>query len=135
MVQPTVIHIFDIRYNANKLSHSIWAHLKRVFKAACHHSLPLPISISFDLNIRLHKITSFWLMQRSPSLLIWILECTKLWVFDWIEVVAVSFVLSSFLMFGKLRLNEEPQSKFSGNGIYFLGYQFGLGWDGVKMRR
>ncbi|KAL2533930.1 transducin family protein/WD-40 repeat family protein [Abeliophyllum distichum] len=54
-----VIHIFDIRYNAHKPSQSLRAHQKRVFKAAWHHSLPLLISISSDLNIGLHKITSF----------------------------------------------------------------------------
>lgn len=52
-----MIHIFDIRFNANKPSQSIRAHQKRVFKAAWHHSLPLLISISSDLNIGLHKIT------------------------------------------------------------------------------
>ncbi|KAL2554835.1 U5 small nuclear ribonucleoprotein 40 kDa protein [Forsythia ovata] len=54
-----VIHIFDIRYNAHKPFQSLRAHQKRVFKAAWHHSLPLLISISSDLNIGLHKITSF----------------------------------------------------------------------------
>lgn len=53
-----VIHIFDIRYNAHKPSQSIRAHHKRVFKAAWHHSLPLLISTSSDLNIGVHKITS-----------------------------------------------------------------------------
>ncbi|KAD4385895.1 hypothetical protein E3N88_26064 [Mikania micrantha] len=51
-----IIHIFDIRFNSNKPSESIKAHQKRVFKAAWHHSLPLLISISSDLNIGLHKI-------------------------------------------------------------------------------
>ncbi|KAL3831163.1 hypothetical protein ACJIZ3_019965 [Penstemon smallii] len=51
------IHIFDIRYNAHTPSQSIRAHQKRVFKAAWHHSLPILISISSDLNIGLHKIT------------------------------------------------------------------------------
>ncbi|XP_052184051.1 uncharacterized protein LOC127796045 [Diospyros lotus] len=52
-----VVHIFDIRYNAHQPSQSIRAHQKRVFKAEWHHSLPLLISISSDLNIALHKIT------------------------------------------------------------------------------
>nr|GMD23945.1 U5 snRNP-specific protein-like factor [Ipomoea batatas] len=52
-----VIHIFDIRYNSHKPSQSIRAHQKRVFKAVWHHSLPLLISISSDLNIGLHKVT------------------------------------------------------------------------------
>lgn len=52
-----VIHIFDIRYNAQKPTQSIRAHQKRVFKAVWHHALPLLISISSDLNIGLHKIT------------------------------------------------------------------------------
>ncbi|KAJ9567893.1 hypothetical protein OSB04_003859 [Centaurea solstitialis] len=51
-----MIHIFDIRFNANKPSQSIRAHQKRVFKASWHHSLPLLISISSDLNIGLHNI-------------------------------------------------------------------------------
>ncbi|KAL6576466.1 hypothetical protein OROHE_000247 [Orobanche hederae] len=51
-----IIHIFDIRYNADKPSQSIKAHQKRVFKAAWHHALPLLISISSDLNIGLHGI-------------------------------------------------------------------------------
>lgn len=51
---PT-IHVFDIRYTANKPSQSIKAHQKRVFKAVWLHSLPLLISISSDLNIGLHK--------------------------------------------------------------------------------
>ncbi|PWA98051.1 transducin family protein / WD-40 repeat family protein [Artemisia annua] len=51
-----MIHIFDIRLNANQPSQSIKAHQKRVFKAAWHQSLPLLISISSDLNIGLHKI-------------------------------------------------------------------------------
>ncbi|KAI9114320.1 hypothetical protein K1719_014548 [Acacia pycnantha] len=51
-----VIHIFDIRYNAHKPSHSISAHQKRVFKAVWLKSLPVLISISSDLNIGLHKI-------------------------------------------------------------------------------
>ncbi|XP_073299399.1 uncharacterized protein [Primulina huaijiensis] len=52
---PT-IHIFDIRYNSHRPSQSIRAHQKRVFKAVWHHSHPLLISISSDLNIGLHKI-------------------------------------------------------------------------------
>ncbi|XP_019169816.1 PREDICTED: uncharacterized protein LOC109165486 [Ipomoea nil] len=52
-----VIHMFDIRYNSHKPSQSIRAHQKRVFKAVWHHSLPLLISISSDLNIGLHKVT------------------------------------------------------------------------------
>lgn len=51
-----VIHIFDIRYNAHNPSQSVKAHQKRVFKALWHHSLPLLITISSDLNIGLHKI-------------------------------------------------------------------------------
>ncbi|GFZ17311.1 transducin family protein [Actinidia rufa] len=51
-----VIHIFDIRYNAHKPSQSVKAHQKRVFKAVWHHSFPLLISISSDLNVGLHKI-------------------------------------------------------------------------------
>ncbi|XP_076882655.1 uncharacterized protein LOC143531192 isoform X2 [Bidens hawaiensis] len=51
-----MIHIFDIRFNSNKPSQSIKAHQKRVFKAAWHHSLPLLISISSDLNIGIHKV-------------------------------------------------------------------------------
>ncbi|GLU20813.1 hypothetical protein SLE2022_369950 [Rubroshorea leprosula] len=51
-----VIHIFDIRYNAQKPSQSITAHQKRVFKAEWHSSLPLLISISSDLTVGLHKI-------------------------------------------------------------------------------
>ncbi|KAK9187883.1 hypothetical protein WN944_019282 [Citrus x changshan-huyou] len=51
-----VIHLFDIRYSANKPSQSIRAHQKRVFKAVWHYSHPLLISISSDLNIGLHKI-------------------------------------------------------------------------------
>ncbi|KAL6003676.1 hypothetical protein ACLOJK_023910 [Asimina triloba] len=51
-----MIHIFDIRYNAHSPSQSVKAHQKRVFKAVWHHSLPLLISISSDLNIGLHKI-------------------------------------------------------------------------------
>ncbi|XP_016502492.1 uncharacterized protein LOC107820683 [Nicotiana tabacum] len=50
------IHIFDIRYNSHKPSQSIRAHHKRVFKAVWHHTLPLLISISSDLNIGLHRI-------------------------------------------------------------------------------
>ncbi|TYH08923.1 hypothetical protein ES288_A07G055700v1 [Gossypium darwinii] len=50
------IHIFDIRYNACKPSQSIRAHHRRVFKAVWHHSLPLLISISSDLQIGLHKM-------------------------------------------------------------------------------
>ncbi|KAF3443007.1 hypothetical protein FNV43_RR16926 [Rhamnella rubrinervis] len=49
------IHIFDIRYNAQKPSQSIKAHQRRVFKALWLHSIPLLISISSDLNIGLHK--------------------------------------------------------------------------------
>ncbi|KAF3443118.1 hypothetical protein FNV43_RR17039 [Rhamnella rubrinervis] len=49
------IHIFDIRYNAQKPSQSIKAHQRRVFKAVWLHSIPLLISISSDLNIGLHK--------------------------------------------------------------------------------
>lgn len=52
-----MIHIFDIRFNAHNPSQSIRAHQKRVFKAVWHHTLPLLISISSDLNIGLHKIT------------------------------------------------------------------------------
>ncbi|CAH9075850.1 unnamed protein product [Cuscuta epithymum] len=52
-----VIHIFDIRYNSHKPSQSIKAHQKRVFKAVWHHTLPLLISISSDLNIGLHKVS------------------------------------------------------------------------------
>ncbi|KAL6319372.1 hypothetical protein AAG906_014046 [Vitis piasezkii] len=52
-----VIHIFDIRSYAHKPSQSIKAHQKRVFKAIWHHSLPLLISISSDLNIGLHKLS------------------------------------------------------------------------------
>nr|GMD05684.1 U5 snRNP-specific protein-like factor [Ipomoea batatas] len=52
-----VIHIFDIRYNSHKPPQSIRAHQKRVFKAVWHHSLPLLISISSDLNIGLHKVS------------------------------------------------------------------------------
>ncbi|KAJ0571084.1 putative transcription factor WD40-like family [Helianthus annuus] len=51
-----MIHIFDIRFNSKKPSQSIKAHQKRVFKAAWHHSLPLLISISSDLNVGIHKI-------------------------------------------------------------------------------
>ncbi|XP_057970290.1 uncharacterized protein LOC131159420 isoform X2 [Malania oleifera] len=51
-----VIHVFDIRYNARRPAQSIKAHQKRVFKAVWHHSFPLLISISSDLNIGLHKI-------------------------------------------------------------------------------
>ena len=49
------IHIFDIRYNSKEPSQSIKAHQKRVFKACWHHTLPLLISISSDLNIGLHR--------------------------------------------------------------------------------
>jgi WD40 repeat protein len=49
------IHIFDIRYNSKEPSQSIKAHQKRVLKAAWHHTLPLLISISSDLNIGLHR--------------------------------------------------------------------------------
>ncbi|KAM7475801.1 hypothetical protein LguiB_023044 [Lonicera macranthoides] len=52
-----MIHIFDIRFNAHNPSQSIRAHQKRVFKAVWHHTLPLLISISSDLNIGLHKFT------------------------------------------------------------------------------
>ncbi|KAE8123778.1 hypothetical protein FH972_018707 [Carpinus fangiana] len=52
-----MIHIFDIRYTANKPSQSVKAHQKRVFKAEWLHSVPVLISISSDLNIGLHKIT------------------------------------------------------------------------------
>lgn len=51
------IHIFDIRYNSKEPSQSIKAHQKRVFKASWHHSLPLLISISSDLNIGLHRFS------------------------------------------------------------------------------
>ncbi|XAR73113.1 hypothetical protein NMG60_11006964 [Bertholletia excelsa] len=51
-----VIHFFDIRYNACKPFHSLQAHQKRVFKAAWHHSLPILVSISSDLNIGFHKV-------------------------------------------------------------------------------
>lgn len=51
-----VIHIFDVRYNANKPSQSINAHQKRVFKAVWHQKLPLLVSISSDSNIAMHKI-------------------------------------------------------------------------------
>ncbi|KAI4343544.1 hypothetical protein L6164_010881 [Bauhinia variegata] len=51
-----MIHIFDIRYTANKPSQSVRAHQKRVFKAVWLQSLPLLISISSDLNIGLHKL-------------------------------------------------------------------------------
>ncbi|XVF49511.1 hypothetical protein PTKIN_Ptkin04bG0018600 [Pterospermum kingtungense] len=50
-----VIHMFDIRYYADKPFQSIRAHQKRVFKAVWHYSLPLLISISSDLQIGLHK--------------------------------------------------------------------------------
>ncbi|VFQ87231.1 unnamed protein product [Cuscuta campestris] len=49
------IHIFDIRYNSHQPLQSLNAHKNRVFKAAWHHTLPLLISISSDLNIGLHK--------------------------------------------------------------------------------
>lgn len=52
------IHIFDIRYNSKEPSQSIRAHQKRVFKAAWHHTLPLLISISSDLNIGLLRYAS-----------------------------------------------------------------------------
>ncbi|KAI5071504.1 hypothetical protein GOP47_0013755 [Adiantum capillus-veneris] len=52
------IHIFDIRYNSKGPSQSIRAHQKRVFKAAWHHTLPLLISISSDLNIGLFRYAS-----------------------------------------------------------------------------
>ncbi|OMO52370.1 hypothetical protein COLO4_37254 [Corchorus olitorius] len=51
-----IIHIFDIRYNAQKPAQSIRAHQKRVFKAVWHNSLPLLISISSDLQVGLHKM-------------------------------------------------------------------------------
>ncbi|KAK6920442.1 hypothetical protein RJ641_014120 [Dillenia turbinata] len=51
-----MFHIFDIRYNGQNPSQSVQAHQKRVFKASWHHSLPLLISISSDLNIGFHKI-------------------------------------------------------------------------------
>ncbi|XP_030440415.1 uncharacterized protein LOC115662407 isoform X3 [Syzygium oleosum] len=53
-----IIHVFDIRYNGCRPSQSIKAHQKRVFTAVWHHYLPLLISISSDLNIGIHKITS-----------------------------------------------------------------------------
>lgn len=52
-----MIHIFDIRFNGHEPSQSIRAHQKRVFKAAWHHSFPILISISSDLNIGFHNIT------------------------------------------------------------------------------
>lgn len=52
-----MIHIFDIRYNAQKPSQSIKAHQKRVFKAVWLRTPPLLISISSDLNVGLHKIS------------------------------------------------------------------------------
>ncbi|KAH7439759.1 hypothetical protein KP509_04G074900 [Ceratopteris richardii] len=52
------VHIFDIRYNSNQPSQSIQMHQKRVFKAAWHHSFPLLISISSDLNIGLLRYGS-----------------------------------------------------------------------------
>ncbi|KAM3246334.1 hypothetical protein P3L10_008101 [Capsicum annuum] len=51
-----VIHIFDIRYNSHNPCQSIRAHQRRVFKAVWHHTLPVLISISSDLNIGFHKI-------------------------------------------------------------------------------
>eukprot|EP00250_Pteridium_aquilinum_P017084 c23444_g1_i1 orf=803-2461(+) len=51
------IHVFDIRYNSKEPSQSIKAHQKRVFKAVWHHTLPLLISISSDLNIGLVKLS------------------------------------------------------------------------------
>ncbi|KAK9157060.1 hypothetical protein Scep_003634 [Stephania cephalantha] len=51
-----MIHIFDIRYTANKPSQSVKAHQKRVFKAVWLHSTPLLISISSDLQVGLHNI-------------------------------------------------------------------------------
>ncbi|CAN6451186.1 unnamed protein product [Victoria cruziana] len=51
-----VIHIFDIRYNSRFPTQSVKAHQKRVFKAVWHHTFPLLISISSDLQIGLHKI-------------------------------------------------------------------------------
>ncbi|KAF8008862.1 hypothetical protein BT93_K2495 [Corymbia citriodora subsp. variegata] len=53
-----IIHVFDIRYNGCRPSQSIKAHQKRVFTAVWHQYLPLLISISSDLNIGIHKITS-----------------------------------------------------------------------------
>ncbi|MCO5575221.1 hypothetical protein L7F22_029019 [Adiantum nelumboides] len=50
------IHLFDIRYKAKEPSQSIKAHQKRVFKAMWHHTLPLLISISSDLNVGLVKL-------------------------------------------------------------------------------
>ncbi|MCO5600381.1 hypothetical protein L7F22_054493 [Adiantum nelumboides] len=50
------IHLFDIRYKAKEPSQSIKAHQKRVFKAVWHHTLPLLISISSDLNVGLVKL-------------------------------------------------------------------------------
>ncbi|XP_050375490.1 uncharacterized protein LOC126793101 [Argentina anserina] len=52
-----MIHIFDIRYNAQKPSQSIKAHQKRVFKAVWLHTSPLLVSISSDLMVGLHKIS------------------------------------------------------------------------------
>ncbi|MCO5558056.1 hypothetical protein L7F22_011631 [Adiantum nelumboides] len=52
------IHIFDIRYNSKEPSQSVRAHQKRVFKAAWHHTLPLLVSISSDLNIGLLRYAS-----------------------------------------------------------------------------
>ncbi|XP_073291380.1 uncharacterized protein [Primulina huaijiensis] len=51
-----LIHIFDIRHNAQKPLESLRAHHKRVLKAVWHNTLPLLISISSDLNIGLHTL-------------------------------------------------------------------------------
>ncbi|XP_073023914.1 uncharacterized protein [Primulina eburnea] len=51
-----VIHIFDIRYNAQKPLQSLRAHHKRVLKAVWHNTLPLLVSIASDLNIGLHTL-------------------------------------------------------------------------------
>ncbi|KAI5082338.1 hypothetical protein GOP47_0002081 [Adiantum capillus-veneris] len=50
------IHLFDIRYKSKEPSQSITAHQKRVFKAVWHHTFPLLISISSDLNVGLVKL-------------------------------------------------------------------------------
>ncbi|KAL2610409.1 hypothetical protein R1flu_028982 [Riccia fluitans] len=50
------IPIFDIRYNSQDPSQTILAHSKRVFMAVWHHSLPMILSISSDLNIGVHRI-------------------------------------------------------------------------------
>ncbi|KAH7431870.1 hypothetical protein KP509_08G070600 [Ceratopteris richardii] len=49
------IHVFDIRYNGKEPSQTIKAHQRRVFKACWHHTFPLLISISSDLNVGLIK--------------------------------------------------------------------------------